>query len=464
MPSKRNASGVFSYSPNYDFIGLILNQAASSNNVTEAHKKLDNSRYSYMGRSYGVGSSVGLADQHHELSKNTTPGYNYRENGYLTGVSCIVNNTSNWKLYNRSPQTGKSTYPNMYLATGTLANGHGEGYAACGLGSSENITVLGGSSYNNSNGFSIAAGSMYSALDKVQCTVDFVSTTFLISVNRTELLIAVNPLENSTLETQPENMEPTGNLINITMRMPTSFSQQHACDLYTSLIGNTFSQNIQSANPDFLPNMSTSDPQVAAQVLRGVESSLASMLDNSLLAFSSAQLMYAGDTHSVPTFVSVDAVRIGKTIYIAIAAVINFTIVLLCLFEAIRTKGWEGLSRFDYTNIKSVAVGASKGGAKVAEEASKLQERKENGTADEVEIGRIKVQLEGEGEDVKLVGTGGVLGEGKGTRWLRRRYKAGIGDTELEALTRKDDASEWSVGEESHKGKREYRASISSQS
>jgi len=221
MPVNRTAAGVFSYSPNYDMIGLIRNEAASatkSNNGSQAHKKPDNTRYSFTGRSFGVGSSAGLVDQ--GLSRNTTLSYNYNETGHLTQASCIVNVTSDWRISGVFyPDDG--TYPNLYLANGTHSNSNRDHYAACGLHSSDDIFALAGSHNDISNSFSIATGRGYSAFDKVQCTVDFKPTVFSIAVDHVDLLINLSTaLQNSTL---PRDIEPMGKLINITMRMPICF-------------------------------------------------------------------------------------------------------------------------------------------------------------------------------------------------------------------------------------------------
>lgn len=120
------------------------------------------------------------------------------------------------------------------------------------------------------------------------------------------------------------------------MRMPTSFSQQHACDLYTSLLGNTFKQNIQALGNNTASNDINAYP--IEQVLRGVQDSLTSMLDNSLLAFSIAQLMIAHDVYSVPVSLESSAVRIGQSGYIYAVAAVNFAMVLVSLLELVRTK------------------------------------------------------------------------------------------------------------------------------
>lgn len=51
-----------------------------------------------------------------------------------------------------------------------------------------------------------------------------------------------------------------------------------AQDLYTSLVGNTFTQNIMSSNPNitFDGRLSNDDPRVAAQAVSGVEDTLTS--------------------------------------------------------------------------------------------------------------------------------------------------------------------------------------------
>jgi hypothetical protein len=398
---------VFTYSPNYDLQGLILNDAASATsvgNLNRTHRKLDNTGYSYIGRSYGIASSVGLVDQ----TLNTTEilGYRYNETGYLFRVSCIVNTTSDWALYGPIYASDDLTYPNLYLVSGTLPNGNPEVYSACGLGHSKGILALVGSHRNGLNFFSIAAGQNYAVLDQVQCGVLFTPTVFSVVVNTTIRLIAVTPLPRSLTNAEVPDIEPTGFITAFIMRIPTSISQQHACDLYTSLVSNMFVQNIQNVHPDFLAT-SGDNATLTADILRGVEDSLASMLDNSLLAFSSAQLMIANDTFSAPTSVSISAIRSGEPKYVYIIAGIHFTITLLCLVELIRTRVWRGLSKFDYTDIKSVIVGASIGGTAIAERARKLHKERRSwwsGDPGDRVVGEICVKLKIEGKHIKLVG------------------------------------------------------------
>ena len=247
---------------------------------------MDNTRYSYVGRSYGIGSSVGLVDE--AFSHNITQNYTYNEIGYDSWVHCAVNSTSDWTLSSAGYDIDNSL-PTIYWAAGTLPNGNPEGYAACGLGkSSRNIFALVGSFTEKGNTFAITTSASYAALDKIQCTVDFIRTEFAVFVNYTERLIAVKPVKH---ELDVNDIESKGSIIRIAMRMPTSFSQQHACDLYTSLVGDTFTQNIRAVHPSFDPRNSTkngTDVILTSQVNNGVQDSLTSMLDNSLYSPSLA--------------------------------------------------------------------------------------------------------------------------------------------------------------------------------
>jgi len=57
--------GIFTPCPAATLLsGLIGKATQATANTIGSHPKHDNSRYSYIGRSYGAGSSVGLTDEH----------------------------------------------------------------------------------------------------------------------------------------------------------------------------------------------------------------------------------------------------------------------------------------------------------------------------------------------------------------------------------------------------------------
>ena len=398
----RTEKGIFTYSPNYALQGLILNVAASATSpdgTAQNHTKIDNSRFTYLGRSFGVGSSVGLVDD--SLNSTNTLGYNYTEVGYSAQVTCIVNDTSDWTLTLVS-LSDDETFPNTYLAAGNLVNGASDGYAACGLYNDNDIVALVGHTFNDQNVFAIASGASYAALDGVQCNAEFVPTNFSISVNVTESTVIVTPL----LQSVPvPNMESTGAIVAITMREPTSFSQQNACDLYRSVIGDTLTSNIANINASWDPTLNALTGYQSKTTLQGVEDSLTSMVDNVLLAYSSAQLMIANDTYQAPTTALIKSVRIGEAIYIYTVAAVNFLVVLVFIFEISRTRGWKDLRRFDYTNIKSLVVGTSMGGTAIANAVRRAHASERtvwDGTSGDVIAGNIAVRLTNHGEDLAL--------------------------------------------------------------
>jgi len=86
--------GTFTYLPILDRLGYLIvdgSSATSTDSQPQVHSKNDNSNYTYIGRSYGVGSSIGLSD---EALQNATVKYQYTENGYNADVDCMYNASS----------------------------------------------------------------------------------------------------------------------------------------------------------------------------------------------------------------------------------------------------------------------------------------------------------------------------------------------------------------------------------
>ena len=93
------------------------------------------------------------------------------------------------------------------------------------------------------------------------------------------------------------------------------------------------------------------------------------MVDDLLVAYSSAQLMIMNDTSPVPAVVEIHALRFGSGLYIYLTFAINTAIILLLAEEALRTRGWKNLLNFDYMDPRSLIIGGSMGGCVVAHEA-----------------------------------------------------------------------------------------------
>ena len=105
--------------------------------------------------------------------------------------------------------------------------------------------------------------------------------------------------------------------------------------------------------------------------LRGIESTFESILDDMLLGMSSAQVMLTNGEGiaTAPVTATVNAVAIGQSGYIYAIAAFNFLVLILCLFEAITTRGWSQLTNFDYNNLGKLIVATSIGGRAIGSNA-----------------------------------------------------------------------------------------------
>jgi len=74
-----------------------LSSATPPENGPRLHQKLDNTGFTYVGRSYGVGASVGLLDN--AVTTNTLAlFYSYIEDGYEATTACAYNESSGFIL------------------------------------------------------------------------------------------------------------------------------------------------------------------------------------------------------------------------------------------------------------------------------------------------------------------------------------------------------------------------------
>ncbi|KAJ7212270.1 hypothetical protein GGX14DRAFT_622866 [Mycena pura] len=382
-PVTRNSKGVFSYTPAAVLQGVILNAAVTATSSgglhMSTHPKNDNSRLTYVGRSFGVGSSAGLEDGYFDvLSSNTASsilGYSYQELGYSTNVQCIRNTSSGWQITPYSIALD-GTFPNNYLAQGPLPNSQFntstmsfriEDYATLRLRDDSEIVALVGLSHAPSNIFAIATGNgPYDVLDKVQCEAHFTPFTFDVFVDMTSLAITVTPLANSTIDMDPTSSQfgsQLGAIPQLIMREVTFLSMMNT-NLYTSALGNAFMSSI--ANVAAMWNTSMND---TATIMEAISTSLESMIDDILVAYGSAQLEIGGaQLASMATETTtkqiLPAMRIGSFQYVG---AVNVLILGIYLAELLRTRGWRDMPVFDYNDIFSVVVAASRGGRELGD-------------------------------------------------------------------------------------------------
>ncbi|KAL6897702.1 hypothetical protein GGI43DRAFT_100112 [Trichoderma evansii] len=121
----QNLKGRFSYSVGNQLLGNLLASASSATTIDGSpriHEKLDESKFTYIDRSYGIGSSIGRVDEK-TLDNNLALRYAFQETGYKADVNCSYNASSEFSL---SPTDDNL----VYVASGPLSDsGNGPEYS-----------------------------------------------------------------------------------------------------------------------------------------------------------------------------------------------------------------------------------------------------------------------------------------------------------------------------------------------
>lgn len=376
--------------------GLLLLSASSATTLKDwprKHSKLDNPNWKYIGRSFGLGSSVGQSNG--SVIDDRVLRYSYTEFGYNAKVSCIRNTTSDiyfrftgHVVENISPSEYQKTHhPELqfdkslpstrselstYFVEGYLPNsimGVPELYPVISWHQKyENIAAWATVVNDGRNMIAVATGTnLYQELNQTQCEVFFTPMAFNVSVNRSQQSITVEA-QNSA---EVQDIESTGHLranvmhsINLLSRMSPS--------LYVSVLGETLSRNVERMQK-LKPRLSRTETVISA-----VAESFTAIIDDVLVAYGASQISNAHDTTSSAARGVVEAVQIGQPFYRHLVFALNSLMILVVVFEAAYTRFWVRLAKFDYLDIKSVVIASSAGGGKIAKAV--LNEHYEEGT------------------------------------------------------------------------------------
>ncbi|GKZ64551.1 hypothetical protein AnigIFM50267_005618 [Aspergillus niger] len=429
-PSLRTSLGYFTYSVGVGLLTSLVSSASTASPLTgslraRSHAKLDSTGYSYSGRSYGVGSPVGLADENVTSSYPYAANYTYRERGYLAHVSCLYNTSSLFLL--------EDTYDTaLYVAKGPLPDSNvssGE-YSTYTGWSTDTIVALGVASqpaaYTKERYVAAAAGSYYASLNASQCLISFVPSWFSVNVGIQEKVVDVVPLNNTISYPEEEDtdidIDPTNKTIHVAMRQLELISND-LTSFYRSTLGDAFNTSIAdhatntnttatiSSNFTTTTTTSNSSDNVTT-TLTAIQNTYISLIDDILAGYASAQLMVGNFSRPATATVTIDALRLGSKVYIVAVFVVNVLVVLGVGVEMGRTGAWRALPGFDYLDARMLVLGGANGGRGIAERAADVGWK---GT----ETGKI---------GVRLVGVGGVRGVGWGLVYgSRSRSKGGGG-------------------------------------
>ena len=393
-PLLRTAKGLFSFSPGLKMLGSLLASAASATTVdggVRQHSKLDSTRYTYNGRSYGVGASAGLADN---LITDDPLALSYRflENGLRADVECIYNSSTEFVITDDGegdiypvvgflPDSGSSQEYSDYVGHGTDA-----------------IVAIGVTANNASTErvLAIAAGKYYASLNATQCTVAFTPRTFNVSVSLSDHSVNVTDFSIGV------DFAASTNLTHTLIRQFELIANDQT-SLYVSLVGDSFNSSIASYDT-FISLNKSQDLSKTSATLVGLTNSVTAIVDDLLVAYSSAQLMIMNDTSLVSAVVQVQAFRYGSGLYIYLIFAINTAVLLLLAEEALRTRGWKNLLYFDYMDPRTLVIGGSLGGGAVAyaAKAARTDDTRPMYRYDSKQIGNVRVALHENNESIVM--------------------------------------------------------------
>ncbi len=409
----RTPWGTFSYTPAYDRGGSMINTAAGvifDKDEGQTIPRSDKTGYTYNHRSYGVGASLGLVEIGNSYQHATN--VQYQEVGYDASITCNYNASSQWVIsgFSDNFQSSDPLIPNVYLAGGATPDQVLYWQLQYGAVDDSNVVSINAHPDLDSSGNGtvvIATGQgPYLSLNQSQCSVEFLPTLFNVSVDLSVYEI------NVTAAGHAQDMDPSAQ-INSTFTawecqdLPTSLESLYfnsnnisGCNNYTAQgqpgLGNIATRALRQLNDlstldmsphrsnlgeMFLsliqneilyyaePNISITDfinnDPVAPAISRNItdvayslEQGLKSLLDDSLLAFASAQLILNFNTSHKTTngTIAIGAVQVGTKGYIYALFVFNIVLFLIYIEEMFRTRFWDALPDFDHNDLKSVLI------------------------------------------------------------------------------------------------------------
>ena len=338
-------------------LGNLIMTASTATNLTSPrqHPRLDNSTWTYKGRSYGKGSSANLFKLTNTTEKSADVGYSYQESGYNISASCQkqtnvlfpfeeyytggVGQLTLWSSQVVMLDSGNISIPPFYVASSVSdgVNSHPFGYFAWTAFSNNSVYYLATSSQPDS--WSAKA-------NNILCTIEFAPMTFLTNVSTLDQSITVTPLEPI------DQFNQTGNIKDAIISDLDLLSRASSSSVTFTPLYYAISNNWQAAKIAY----NASDD--AAWEL-SLQDAIVEVADD-LLAYQGILAVVRGGNESVPQSVQrhFAAVKIGQTKYHFAQLVINIFLCIIYLYEASRTRYWKHLPGFDFLDIKALTLAA----------------------------------------------------------------------------------------------------------
>lgn len=400
--------GLIPQCPVPTLLSLLHISASTGTSITDSprnHSRLDNSKWSYMGRSYGVGSSIGLTVDSYD-SQSSLSSINFTESGYNAQVKCIRNSSSDIFINYEGPFGDNTTlYYSLqgYLPNEPKAELSGEWYPVFVWYDASYTTIVAWAarSYKRQNFVAIAGNTSTSVdLDKIQCEITFNPSNFMVAANLTTNTIMINPLNSSA-----NDIEPTGALtfnviqsINLLSRMSPS--------LYQSVIGAALESNVRNMQTKL--NVTTINDDI---ITSAVADSFTALVDDILVAYGASQLIISKDVTTLTATGSAHGVRLGARQYHIAVLILCSLMALILVIELVRNRLYHGIPEFDYSNLPAMMVAASAGGVRLANEVKQWHRirgsSKWDGVTDDPAYDAIEVSV----RDLRIVPVDGSKNE-----------------------------------------------------
>ncbi|KAK8053114.1 hypothetical protein PG996_012415 [Apiospora saccharicola] len=345
--TKITPQGEFTFVPHFRQEGAIIDRAKSTitpESGIASQSKLDRTGYTYLTRSYGVGSSVGLADGFQPTPK----AYRYSEIGVHATVECLYNYSSQYHLQREDKPAHWSL--NVYNTNGAFPNHGTSVFAATALDDKEACVMGTTSEPANEQGtyyavFTTLPNSTYEFLDKLQCQIFYETTVFDVAVNVTNHTIEVRP--NQTLA----GWEGRVPLARAATRRLNMQGKVFGATQWKSLLCDTFLTNVATIQSLQSGGSSTSRNDSTPY---GIALTLQSMVDSMLRALSAAQLVVLGESYNVTVGLESPAYRIGTSGYVLANFILNGVVTVFVLAETLRTRVWRDAPEFNPMDVEHI--------------------------------------------------------------------------------------------------------------
>ena len=379
----------------------LLNTAreATASNISEprSHSKLDSPAWTYYGRSYGTGSSVGL-----KLNGTNTTGdipenfqldtYSFEETGYNASVQCYYDTQPNnlmfkygtkqddvglFRLQGTLPGMNETVFDPVIAGCGTLTHKKN-----CENPNRATMFAWFANNHQHQYEVGIRATSWYKDdFDNIQCSLEFVPTVFTVTVNVTRQSINVTAKGTTTTDPDPTDLLKKNTVLSL------KFLSTMSLSLYVSVLGDAFSANLNTTKQNF-PDMAPPDA-----ALRATEDSFEAILDDILGVYGSSQISMHHDMTRSNIKGCFDSYRIGQPLVHTLTLVLNLLIVLGILIEAFRTRFWRDLPKYDMMDLKSTVTAASFGGKAISRKIQAQSPEKWAADPGDRKLGEIEVCL-----------------------------------------------------------------------